>query len=117
MTIVISHIVRLVIDLVLLYIMLDLEIYELTLTVKILVTGRIIIGHVGRIFQYIIGSLDDMEGCAAGAIANIVKTILESVILLSLHDDISTRVAAIVIICIFARNIFEAVSLCEEFSD
>ena len=117
MIIVISHGVRLVIDIILLYIMLGLEIYELTLTVKILVTGRIIVGHVGRIFQYIIGSLDDIEGCAAGVTANIVKTILESVILLSLYDDISTDVAAIVIICILARNTFEAVSLCEEFSD
>ena len=40
MGIVISHIVRLMIDLVLLYIMLGLEIYELTSTVKILVTGQ-----------------------------------------------------------------------------
>lgn len=117
MLIIYSHIFRLVIDLGLLGLMLYLEIYEFTLIIVVLIVFRVIVGHVGRIFQYMFGSLDDMEGLLTGVIANAIKTALESAILLSLYDDISTGVTVIVILCILVRNTFEAVSLCEEFSD
>lgn len=117
MRIIISHVVRLFIDLGLLVLMRYLEIYELTDGLTLLIAFRIIVGHFGRIFQFIIGASDDIEGFAAGIIANIIKTTLEAAILLSLYDDISLSVAVIVIGCILARNIFEAVALCEEFGE
>ncbi len=117
MLIIFSHIFRLVIDLILLGIMHYLEIYKFTSILVVLIVFRLIVGHAGRIFQYLFGSLDDIDGLLTGVIANIIKTGLESAILLNLYDDISIGVTVIVILCILARNTFEAVSLCEEFSD
>ena len=117
MGIIISHIARLLIDLGLLLLMRYLEIYELTDGLTLLIAFRIIVGHFGRIFQFVIGSGDDIEGFAVGIIANVLKTVLESAILLSLYDDISLRVTVLVIVCILARNLFEAVALCEEFGE
>lgn len=114
MGIIISHIARLLIDLGLLLLMRYLEIYELTDGLTLLIAFRIIVGHFGRIFQFVIGY---GEGFAVGIIANGLKTVLESVILLSLYDDISLRVIVLVIVCILARNLFEAVALCEEFGE
>ena len=117
MGIIISHLVRLGIDFGLLLLMHHLEIYELTDVLVLLIAIRIIVGHFGRIFQYIIGYSDDMKGFAVGIVANLIKTFFESAILLNLYDDISLRVAFIVIVCILARNTFEAVALCEEFGE
>ena len=119
MTILVSHIARLVIDLILFAIMLELDLYEFTNTFIILIVFRLIIGHFGRIFQYVLSLADDFDGLIAGFLANGIKTTLESIILLSLYkdEDISNDVIAIIIICILARNTFEAVSLCEDFSE
>ena len=114
--IVLSHIFRLVLDLMLLGIMLHLDLYEFTSTIIFLIIVRLVVGHAGRIFQHLFGSLDDMEGLIVGLIANGIKTILESVILFSLYD-VPTYAIVSVVICILGRNGFEAVSLCEDFSD
>lgn len=117
MWIIISHFVRLVIDLGLLVLLRELEIYDLTLELTGLIAFRIVVGHFGRMFQYIVGYSDDMEGFITGIIANIIKTALETAILLNLYNDISFGVTVIVIGCILARNLFEAISLCEEFGE
>ena len=117
MWILFAHIVRLLIDLGLLFLLRYLEIYELTDVLMGLIAARISVGHFGRIFQFVIGVSDDIEGCAAGLFANIIKTALEAAILLNLYDEISFGIAVLVIGCILARNIFEAVSLCEEFGE
>ena len=117
MLIIFSHTIRLGIDLILLGIMLKLKIYEFTSTVEGLIFFRLSVGHIGRIYQYVISTGNHVTGFLTGIGANIIKTVLEVAILLNLYDDIDPDITAFVIIAILTRNIFEAVSLCERFSD
>ena len=117
MLITISHLLRLAIDLLLVGLMLELEIYEFTLTVQLLIFFRLSVGHGGRICQYRIGLTNHIYGLLAGFVANVIKTVLETAILLNLYEKIPNDIAGLAILGILGRNIFEAVSLCEEFSD
>ena len=117
MVTILSHGVRGLIDIALFGIMLYLDIYDFTNIVLFFIVCRIVVGHLGRIFQYVIGDSDDVEGCLAGLVANGIKTILEAAILLNLYGVWSMPITVTVILLILARNVFEAVSLCEEFSE
>ena len=112
-----SHGARAIIDSALFFIMIHLDIYNFTDIVLLLIGCRIVVGHLGRMFQYVIGGSDEAEGCATGIIANIIKTALEVAILLNIYGVFSAHITIAVVALILGRNIFEALSLCEQFSE
>ena len=113
-----AHGVRLAIDLMLFGLLLELDVYEFPTSIIALIISRIIVGHGGRVLQYIFGFGSVWDGFIVGLFANGIKTFLESVILFSLYEDeIPGIVALVIVIGILGRNGFESLSLCEDFSD
>ena len=115
------HLGRLAADILLMSMMLLQNIYELPISLVILMFFRIIAGHGGRIAQRVFNLLYDSSEILVALISAAIKVGLEIVILavviksknMNVTDDFIV-IAVLIMIC---RSAFESLSVCKKFID
>ena len=115
------HLGRLVADILLMSMMLLQNIYELPISLVILMFFRIIAGHGGRIAQRVFNLLYDSSEILVALISAAIKVVLEIVILAvvikSKNINVTDDFIVIAVLIMIGRSAFESLSVCKKFID
>lgn len=115
------HLGRLVADILLMSMMLLQNIYELPISLVILMFFRIIAGHGGRIAQRVsnlfYGSSEILVALISAAIKVGLEIVILAVVIKSKKIGVTNNFIVIAVLIMICRSAFESLSVCKKFID